>query len=375
MSEPTTPGDKHRSATWLELFFDLVFVVAIAKAAHILQHAHDGHIGAEAYLKYILIMIPIWWAWTGNTLFANRFDRDDTLQKLLSFAQMFCITLLAANISTDFDAHYRPFLLSYAAIRFLTVVMYVRISLRSAETRPVSNFLSFAFSIGILVSLGSLFFDGPLRYIFLYGGIGLDMILPLIGRRFLKQAPVHAHHLPERFGLLSIILLGESVLSLSNSFENLSWTPLSLTMATGSFIMACSLWWLYFNNMDRHIMGKKLGTGQSVIYSHLFIYSGLGGIAAMIRFAVLPELTLIEYKLLSAFGVLTLMLALQYLHILYHPKTILKYSLMKAAGFNGLFILLLIAAPSVHFVLLGTTVFITGYTILDHGRFHQEKKH
>ncbi|MEP4192890.1 MAG: low temperature requirement protein A, partial [Sneathiella sp.] len=230
-------------------------------------------------------------------------------------------------------------------------------------------------SIGILVSLGSLFFDGPLRYIFLYGGTGLDMILPLIGRRFLKQAPVHAHHLPERFGLLSIILLGESVLSLSNSFENLSWTPLSLTMATGSFIMACSLWWLYFNNMDRHIMGKKLGTGQSVIYSHLFIYSGLGGIAAMIRFAVLPELTLIEYKLLSAFGVLTLMLALQYLHILYHPKTILKYSLMKAAGFNGLFILLLIAAPSVHFVLLGTTVFITGYTILDHGRFHQEKKH
>ena len=49
-----------RKATWLELFYDLVFVVAIAKAVHTLGHAHDGHIGAEVYVKYVLIMVPLW---------------------------------------------------------------------------------------------------------------------------------------------------------------------------------------------------------------------------------------------------------------------------------------------------------------------------
>ncbi len=374
MTDTTRNGEQNRSATWLELFFDLVFVVAIAKAAHVLQHAHDGHIGAKTYLKYALIMIPIWWAWTGATLFANRFDQDDTLQRLISFGQMFSVTVLAANISTDFDAHYQAFLLSYAAVRLLTVFMYLRVSLRSGDMRPVSNFLALVFSIGILISLSSLLFGGILRYGILYAGIGIDMILPLIGRRFLKQAPIHTHHLPERFGLLSIILLGESVLSLTSSFDGLAWTPLSITLAAGSFAMACGLWWLYFNNMDRHIIGKRLGTGQSIIYSHLFIYMGLGGVAAMIRFAIVPDLTLTEYKILSAFGTLTLILALQYLHLLYHPPALLKQSLIKAAGFNSALILLLSVAPSVPIILMGTAFLVIAYAVLDHREVKQTGK-
>lgn len=62
-----------RKATWLELFYDLIFVVATAKAVHTLGHAHHGQIQLETHFKYVLIMVPLWWAWTGHPLFANRY--------------------------------------------------------------------------------------------------------------------------------------------------------------------------------------------------------------------------------------------------------------------------------------------------------------
>jgi len=71
-----------KRANWLELLFDLIFVYAVSKATHILAHAHNGHIGFEQYGIFILVMIPIWWAWTGHTLFATRFDTEDTGQNI-----------------------------------------------------------------------------------------------------------------------------------------------------------------------------------------------------------------------------------------------------------------------------------------------------
>jgi low temperature requirement protein LtrA len=357
---------ENRHATWLELFFDLIFVVAIAKAAHVLQHPHHGHIETLAYFKYILIMIPVWWAWVGATLYANRFDCDDVWQRLMSFAQMFCIIILAANINTDFDAYYKGFLFSYVGIRLLTVGMYLRASLHKPETRQVSNFLALAFGTGALISLSSLFFDGLARYIVLYAGIGFDVVMPLLAKKRLQAVPVHAHHLPERLGLLTIILLGESVLSLTNSFDALAWTPLSLAMAACGFILACSLWWLYFENIERRIAGHHLGHAHGIIYPHLFIYAGLGGIAAMIRFAVVPELALFDYKLLSGLGMLTFMLALQFLHFVYHPSDMRKHLLRNAILFNGSFIALLIFAPSIPLIVTGTAALLLLYVTVDH---------
>lgn len=309
-------------------------------------------------------MIPIWSAWVGATLYANRFDCDDIWQRLMSFAQMFCVIILATNINTDFDNYYRGFLLSYVAIRLLTVAMYLRASLHKPETRNVSNFLALAFGTGALISLSSLFFDGALRYIVLYAGIGFDMIMPLLAKKRLQAVPVHAHHLPERFGLLTIILLGESVLSLTNSFDALSWSPLSITMAASGFVLACGLWWMYFDNMERRITGQHLGHGHGIIYSHLFIYIGLGAIAAIIRLAVTPDLALMDYKLLSGFGILSFMLALQFLHFIYHPKDIRKHLLRNAALFNATFVTLLTFAPSIPIIIIGTTALISAYAIL-----------
>jgi len=362
---PSLENNEHRSATWIELFFDLIFVVAVAKAAHVLLHVHDGHIESVIYLKYVLIMIPLWWAWTGSTLYSSRFDCDDVLQRILSFAQMFCVVILAVNINTDFDTYYFGFLMGYVAIRFFTVLMYARASFNYPEKKHVSNYLAVAFSIGILISLCSLFFDGLLRYIILYTGIAFDIIMPLLGGKRLKTVPVNSHHLPERFGLLTIILFGEAILSLANSFKDFSWTIESIAMASCGFILTCSFWWLYFDNTDRKVTGKIVGHGQSIIYSHILIYIGLGGMAAMIRFAVIPELNLFDYKILAMFSVLTFILALQFLHFMFHQGKLRKQLLINAFIYNLIFVALIIFGFSITFIMASVTSLTVFYVVTD----------
>jgi low temperature requirement protein LtrA len=212
-----------RKATWLELFYDLIFAVAIAKATHILGHSHQGHIAAELYLKYILIMIPLWWAWTGYTLFVNLYGGDDTLQRLMALSQMACAIALSMFIDPNFDLNYRGFLLSYVAFRSLLILLHWRAASLMTQGDQAGRYLAKGFAIGVLISLSSLAFRGIWKYVVLYLGIAFDMSVPLYGRRRLKTIPAEGHHLPERYGLFTIILLGESITNLAITFEQASW--------------------------------------------------------------------------------------------------------------------------------------------------------
>lgn len=311
-----------RKATWLELFYDLIFVAAIAKAVHVLGHAQHGHIAFEAYGKYVLIMVPLWWAWTGHTLFANRFDTDDTIHRLLTLAQMAAVMSLSLFIDTDFDPNYHGFVLSYGAIRGLLVLMYGRAAWRAEGCdKDAARFLGLGFTAGLLLSLASVAFEGPWKYVVLYLGIAVDLVVPLIGRRQLARAPVEGHHMPERYALVTLILLGESVASLVATFESVDASAPAITAMAAGFILTAAIWWIYFDNLEHRIWGRELGTGQAVIYLHLALFITLGGIATMIRFAIDPALALADYKLLAGLGTVGFLMALQLLLLAYHPKT------------------------------------------------------
>lgn len=310
-----------RKATWLELFYDLIFVVAIAKAVDTLGHANQGQIEFESYFKYILIMIPLWWAWTGHTLFANRFDNDDLFQRLMTLGQMAVAASLSVFIDPDFDPNYLGFLLSYVALRGLLVLMYGRAAmLAEGACRDVAKFLGLGFTLGLLISLSSLLFTGPWKYVVLYLGIIVDIVFPLLGRRYLARAPVESHHVPERYALLVIILLGESVANLVSSFESVVVSLQTVVAALSGFLLLAAIWWVYYDNLERRIYGQELGTGQAVIYLHLALFIGLGGIATMIGFAIDPVLAVADYKLLVGLSTAVFLIALQLLLQIYHPK-------------------------------------------------------
>ncbi|MDA9982837.1 low temperature requirement protein A [Gammaproteobacteria bacterium] len=291
-----------KRANWLDLFFDLVFVFAIAKATHVLVHLHDGHVAWSQYGIFVLIMIPVWWAWTGHTMFATRFDTEDTTQRLLTLAQMLAVVFLAAFINPDFDPYYHGFLLSYVAIRVLLILMYVRAARMMPKARPISRYLGIGFALGLLVSLSSLFVDPPWRYVLLYAGITIEILVPIFSRSVLKAIPVSSHHMPERFGLLTIILFGESVVAIAAKLSDQPWTILAPYAAVNGFVVICAAWWLYFDTHEELVVGQKLGTGQKVLYGHLGIYCGLSVISVAIGFSISGELNTIDHIVMIGVG-------------------------------------------------------------------------
>ena len=109
--------DEHRHATWLELFFDLVFVAAISVVTHALGHAHHGHLEVKQVIEFFLAFIPIWWIWATHTLYANRFDTDSHGHRAATLGIMFLAAMMSAIIGGHLLDSFVPFLAFYLPIR------------------------------------------------------------------------------------------------------------------------------------------------------------------------------------------------------------------------------------------------------------------
>ncbi|MEZ9890682.1 low temperature requirement protein A [Vibrio breoganii] len=323
--------DTIKKANWLELFFDLIFVFAISTATHLLTHVHNGHIAIEDYLTFVLVIIPILWVWTGHTLFSTRFDTGDKWQRFLTFVVMFFAVFWTAFINSDFDSYYHGYLAFYVLARTTLIIMYCNAARVNATAIPVAKNLGIGFSIGLAICISSVFFEPPYRYIVLYMGIGVEIITPLLRRSVLKAVPVASHHLPERYGIFAIVLLGESVIMLAANLGKSNWsTPVIGTVISG-FVLIITLWWLYFDLVDNYAVGKNLGTGQNIVYGHLFIYSGLSSIAVFIAFSIKPELHLKDHIILGVFGFLVFIIGLLITfkwHRLAQKKYLIEYFLL-----------------------------------------------
>src|SRR5580765_3005265 len=84
-------GDAGRKVTWLELFFDLIFVAAVSQVAGPLREQYS----VEGLVRFAPLFVLIWWAWAGHTVFSTRFDTDDVIQRGLTLVQMFAVAVMA----------------------------------------------------------------------------------------------------------------------------------------------------------------------------------------------------------------------------------------------------------------------------------------
>src|SRR6266496_2369547 len=127
-------GEAGRKVTWLELFFDLIFVAAVAQVAEPLR----DHYSVIGLVRFVPLFALIWWAWTGHTVFSTRFDTDDVIQRGLTLVQMFAVAVMAANAKDALDSRSSAgFAAAYAAVRLVLVAQYLRAS-RVAEARPLT---------------------------------------------------------------------------------------------------------------------------------------------------------------------------------------------------------------------------------------------
>ena len=272
-------GERH--ATWLELFFDLVFVISISEVVHTLE----DYRGLGDFLGTAGMFVAVWWAWVGYTVYADRFDTDDLLHRILMLAGMLAVIAMALSIHDALHGGAARFALAFVAVRGIVLLLNARARRHAAAARPLLNLYLGAFSVGASLWLVSVFVPPPGCYVLWGVALVIELSAPWVGRRQIARAPIHANHLVERFGLFTLIVLGESVVSVAQGAAEVDWTAATVTAAVAGFLGVAGLWWLYFDRIEE-------GTVRSVLrgliwnYAHLPLLAGLVSVAVGTEFAV-----------------------------------------------------------------------------------------
>jgi low temperature requirement protein LtrA len=296
----------HRQASWLELFFDLSFVVAVAQAAVQLEHAlAEGHPG-DGIVGYMLIFAAIWWAWMAFTWFANVFDTDDVPYRLLMMVMIAGSLGLAAGVPQIAVLDFRIGVLSYVVMRLAYVAQWLRV-LRTGDPtwRPV------ALKMSVLTTFNQigwvLFLFVPLQWrvpVFLVW-FAADIATPWIAGWDARMGG-HKGHIVERYGLFTIIVLGESIaaatVAVGQAVEAQAASLPLLALAAGGLVIVFSLWWIYFEFSTGRAPG--LGRSSQFIwgYGHYFVFAAIAAIGAGLALSV-EWITDQEHVALSARGV------------------------------------------------------------------------
>jgi low temperature requirement protein LtrA len=355
--------DPHRHATWLELFFDLIVVVALRDAGEILIETHDGHIAPQQFLHFVLVFLPLWWIWAGHTIYANRFDTDSRQHRLSTLLIMFLLIVISAQISADAQEHFALAVACYCAARLIIAAMYFVSRRKHHHRGGFATTLGIVFAAGAAISLSSVLLEPPWSYLVFYAGILFDMAALVLLNRRLHVVPAHTSHLVERVGLLTIIMLGESVLSISAALAHIAWNPSNVMAAVSGFVMVSAIWWIYYDSF--HLLERrKLTTGHSILYSHFFLFVGLAILASLIHHAILGDLDPGDFRKLAAAGTVLFFLGKQYGYYMEVPE-LRPYLVTNTAAVFALTALVLMLPLGLGGMLAGITATMICYVLLN----------
>ena len=283
---PRDPREPGRTASTLELFFDLVFVVAVSNAAVQLHHALTENHVADGLVSYAMVFFGIWWAWVNFTWFATSFDTDDWLYRVLTIVQMSGVLVLAAGVEPAFTDHdYTLLILAYIVMRVAMVAQWLRASRSAGSSRRATQI--YAGGIALLQVCWLLLLTlpevpGRIAFIVL---IGAELAIPVIAERQ-GRTPWHPHHITERYGLFTLILLGESLLASANAViealhDDQALGPL-ISIAVLAVVVTAALWWIYFWP-PHHRAIRDLKSSLRYGYVHYFVFAAAGAFSAGIE--------------------------------------------------------------------------------------------
>ncbi|WP_193196807.1 low temperature requirement protein A [Nostoc sp. MG11] len=311
-------SEEERRATWLELFYDLVFVVAVSQLAHNLTE----DISLSGLFGFVALFIPVWWSWIGTTFYANRFDSDDVIRRLLVGLHMLTAAAMAINIHHGLGESSAGFALSYALGRVVLIVEYVRAGMHIPSARPLTTRYAIGFAIAAFLWLVSAFLPIPWRFALWTLGIIIDFATPLTARKLQLGLLPHASHLPERFGLFTMIVLGEAIIAVVKGVSEQKWDVLTVISAVFGLIIAFSLWWVYFDNLggtpiQRARENGQVGVVNLWLYTHLPLVIGIAAAGVGVEQILLSKSGLVlpdPQRWLICGAVALCLLALSILH-------------------------------------------------------------
>ncbi|SKA99962.1 Low temperature requirement protein LtrA [Agreia bicolorata] len=286
--------EKHRASTPLELLFDLTFVVAVQAVVTQLAHGIEADELAEALPNFVMVFFAIWWAWLTFTWFASAYDTDDVPYRLLTMLQMGGVLVLAAGVPAAFNnGDFLLITVGYFIMRLALVAQWLRAAIQDPEGRATA--LRYAAGIAFVQALwiGRLLLVGNLplpAQIGIFGFLAAcELAVPLWAERR-GYTRWHPHHIAERYGLFTIILLGESVLAATVGVQAI----VTAGDASGEFVLLAAsglallfgIWWVYYLEPAGEGLEKRRRRSFVWGFGHYFVFAALAALGAGLEVAV-----------------------------------------------------------------------------------------
>jgi low temperature requirement protein LtrA len=253
------PYEEHRVATPLELLFDLTFVIGFGISAD--QFAHmlaENHVGA-GLLGFSFATFAICWAWINFSWFASAYDTDDWIYRLLTMLQMVGVIIMAlgfppmfASIEHGHNVDNRVMVAGYVVMRIALVAQWLRAAKQDPEHRAACLTYAVAVTVAQVGWIATIFLHTtvPVTFVIVALLIGVEFLGPVIAETRKGGTPWHAHHITERYGLLTIIALGEGVVgtvaSLSAVVGAQGWSFDAVFVVVVGVGLTFGMWWTYF---------------------------------------------------------------------------------------------------------------------------------
>ena len=286
------PDEPYRSATPLELLFDLTFVVAVAVAAAELHHAlAEGHV-AHAVLAFVVVFFAVWWAWMNFSWFASAYDTDDVPYRLLTLLQMGGVLVLAAGIPAAFEHFdFTIAVIGYVIMRLALVAQWLRAASEHPEGRPAA--LRYAAGVTLVQAawVGRLWLPGTAGWIGFAVLVIAELAIPVWAESSGRFTPWHRGHITERYGLFTIIVLGEVVLAATTAVQSAlsagRSSPGLLIAAAGGLLLVFGMWWSYFkHSVSEQIRPSSLAVSMTWGYGHFAIFASIAALGAGLQVVI-----------------------------------------------------------------------------------------
>ena len=245
---PTLRTGESATASRLELFFDLAYVLVVIELAHSLLTDLSWRGGAT----FAALFAALWFSWVGFTLYANRFDTDDVVFRVAKLTATLGVAGCAAAASGATTSFSTPFVGSFLVGRVILLLLHARAWRHVEEARSTINVYLGATAVSTLLWAVSLGVGGSARWALWAAAVAVDAAAPVVATWRGDRAPLHMEHLPERFGLFVILVLGEAVGGAATGVHDAKWAGTSVAVGIVGFVIAAALWWNYFDVTASH---------------------------------------------------------------------------------------------------------------------------
>jgi low temperature requirement protein LtrA len=287
---PELRTDEGRSASRLELFFDLAFVLVVAELAIALREDVTWH----GFAVFAGLFATVWWSWVSSTLYANRFDHDDVVYRLYKLGSMAAVVGLAASASEATGERFAAFAVCHVLLRLMLLLQYHRAYRHVPQARPLTRLYLAGAGAGAVLWAVSLAVPRPAGFALWGAAVLVEALVPLLATRSSADVPLHVEHLPERFALFVILVLGEPVAGVAHGLYDADWSGAALPVAVVAFVLAAALWWSYFDLAGaraKRLLGEA-GESNSAhshdvyVFGHLPLTLALATVGAGVELAV-----------------------------------------------------------------------------------------